>query len=155
MNKLQINVRKNGRGNHGWTIQTQVTLGTRHRTKKNKTKNTAQKQRITGAQGQTHYYVYTHCNIISGFSLTNFLSPDYSVGDTLPDAKVTEVLNKLGIISYIEDKGCSSSSDAYSPNYNGWSKGIDTISGIFNFQLFKCLSSHLRWQARSTNTFLE
>ncbi|VDI01394.1 Hypothetical predicted protein [Mytilus galloprovincialis] len=59
------------------------------------------------------------------FSLSSFLSPDYTVGDTLPDAKVTEVLNALGIVSYVESSPCDILSDTYSPNYNGWRKDCD------------------------------
>lgn len=51
------------------------------------------------------------------------MSPDYTVGDTLPDAKVTEVLNALGIVSYVESSPCDILADTYSPNYNGWRKG--------------------------------
>jgi hypothetical protein len=48
MNKLQINVRKNGRGNHGWTIQTQVTYWAQDTEQRQTKQKTQHKNKVSG-----------------------------------------------------------------------------------------------------------
>ncbi|XP_021353372.1 uncharacterized protein LOC110450253 [Mizuhopecten yessoensis] len=66
------------------------------------------------------------CDLSGGFSIPNFSLVDWlttksiAIGSTLAAAAATELMDNLGISSYLNTDQCSLSSDTYAHAVNGW-----------------------------------